>query len=325
MWRHLNRSVVMLPIPKRPAPVGPCCTRRRVTVTVVAILSTVALAVAGCGSHPSPGSSTQVKVVAAENFWGDITKQIGGGHVNVTSVISDPNTDPHSYESDAKTTAAVSKARLVVVNGLGYDQVVNRMLAASPNQNRKVLTAADVMQISGSDANPHIWYDIAKVPEVSSAIATQLGVLDPADAATFASNAKAFSASLAPINAAIAMIKTKYPGAPVGYTERVVGYLVEAAGLKMATPASFAHAIEDGNDPSPADNAAMSTAVNTKGIKVLLYNAQVTSPATDAVKTLAQRSGVPIVGVSETLPPTDPSFQAWQLRQVNELTTALGK
>ena len=300
-------------------------THRRITVTVAAILSTVALALAGCGSHPSSAPSTAVDVVAAENFWGDITRQIGGEHVNVTSVISDPNADPHLYESDAKTAAEVSKARLVIINGLGYDDFMDRLLKASPNQNRKVLTAADVMQIAGPDANPHIWYDIAKLPGVALAIAAQLAALDPADAATFIANAKTFSDSLAPINAAIANIKRKDPGAPVGYTERVPGYLVEAAGLKLATPTSFARAIEDGNDPSPADNAAMDTAVSTKAIKVLLYNEQTDSPAVEALKRLAQQSGVPIVGVTETLPPTDSNFQQWQLAQANEITKALGQ
>ncbi len=305
-------------------------TRRRVAVLIAVVLSTVASAVTGCGSNstsrsPSTTGRQPVNVVAAENFWGDIAKQIGGSQVNVTSVISDPSADPHLYESDARTAAAVSKAQLVIVNGLGYDDFMGKLLSASPDPNRKVLTAADLMQISGPSANPHIWYDIAKVPAVSSAIAAQLGALDPADAATFTASAKTFSDSLAPINAAIANIKSKYAGAPVGYTERVAGYVLDAAGLKVATPASFAQAIEDGNDPSPADNSAMDTAVKSRAIKVLLYNAQVTSPATDAVKTLAQQSRVPIVGVTETLPPSDPNFQAWQLRQVNEIATALGE
>lgn len=302
--------------------------RRRVTAREMAVLSMLALAIAGCGSHssrPSSGSSTRVNVVAAENFWGDIAKQIGGDHVNVTPVINDPNADPHLYESDVKTAAAVSKSQLVIVNGLGYDDFMGKLLSASPNSDRKVVTAANIMQISGADANPHIWYDIAKIPEVSSAVAAQLGAIDPPDARTFEANAKAFSDSLGPINAAIANIKAKYVGAPVGYTERVPGYLLDAAGLRLATPASFAQAVEDGNDPSPADNSAMDTAVTNKAIKVLLFNAQVTSPATDALKGLAQQRGVPIVGVTETLPTSDANFQAWQLRQINELTSALGK
>lgn len=312
----------------------------RVLTTLGALATMTTVVVSGCGSNDStnssgspsgtPGSGTTnsakpIAIVAGENFWGDIAKQIGGDHVAVTSIISDPNADPHQYESDAATAAAVSKAQLVIDNGLGYDDFMDKLFSASPNPNRKVLTAADVMGISGADANPHIWYDTAKVPDVANAIAVQLGDLDPADAATFTANAKTFGDSLAPINAAIATIKTKFPGAPVGYTERVPGYLVDAAGLKLATPATFAQSIEDGNDPSPADNAAMDNDMKTKAIKVLLYNGQVTSPATDAVKSLAQQSGIPIVGVTETLPPTDKDFQTWQLRQVNEISTALGQ
>ena len=296
-----------------------------------------AVMVAGCSSASSPApsstgaasssgaaASAPIDVVASTNVWGDIVKQIGADHVNVTSIMSDPNADPHEYEADAKTAATLSKSQFVVENGLGYDDFMDKLLSASPNPNRKVLDAADAMKITGADANPHIWYDIAKIPDVANGIADQLGTLDPADAATFTANAKTFTDSLAPINDAIANIKTKYSGAPVGYTERVPGYLVDAAGLKLATPASFAQSIEDGNDPSPADNAAMDAALTGKAIKVLLYNSQVTSPATDAVKQLAGKSGVPVVGVTETLPPTDKDFQAWQLRQITEITTALG-
>jgi len=276
------------------------------------------------GSAPSTAAAAPINLVASTNVWGDIAKQIGGDHVTVTSIMSDPNADPHQYEADAKTGAAVSKAQFVIENGLGYDDFMDKLLAASPNPSRAVLNAADAMKISGQDANPHIWYEIAKIPDAATAIADQLGKLDSADAATFTANAKTFSDSLAPTNTAIANIKTKYPGAPVGYTERVPGYVVDAAGLKLVTPPSFAQSIEDGNDPSPADNAAMDAALTNKAIKVLLYNGQVTSPATDAVKQLAQKSGVPVVGVTETLPPTDKDFQDWQLRQINEITTALG-
>jgi zinc/manganese transport system substrate-binding protein len=315
-------------------------TRRRFRIGTLAVgaLTAAAVTLAACGSGPSNAPSTTtasgsnpsaaaarpIDVVASTNVWGDITKQIGGDHVNVTSILSDPNADPHQYEADAKTGAAISGAQVVVENGLGYDDFMDKLLAASPNANRAVVTATDVMKIAGPHANPHIWYDIAGVPAVASAIADQLGRTDPADAATFTANAKTFSDSLAPITAAIDNIKTKYPGAPVGYTERVPGYLVEAAGLKLATPPSFAQSIEDGNEPSVADNSAMDAALTSKAIKVLLYNGQVTSPATDSVKRLAQSSGVPVVGVTETLPPTDKNFQAWQLRQINEITIALG-
>jgi zinc/manganese transport system substrate-binding protein len=276
------------------------------------------------GAMSAPAPSTVLNVVASTNVWGDIAKQIGGDHVNVTSIMSDPNADPHEFEADAKTAAAVGSAQFVVENGLGYDDFMDKLISASPKTDRVVLNAADAMKISGEDANPHIWYDIAKVPDVASAISDQLGKLDPADATTYTTNAKSFTDSLTPINAAIAAIKAKDSGAPVGYTERVPGYLVDAASLKLATPPTFAQSIEDGNDPSPADNAAMNAAITNKAIRVLLYNGQVTSPATEAVKALAQKNNVPVVGVTETLPSSDKDFQDWQLRQVTEMTTALG-
>jgi zinc/manganese transport system substrate-binding protein len=279
--------------------------------------------VSSSASGSSGAAHAPVTVVASTNVWGDIAKQIGGDRVNVTSIMSDPNADPHEFEADAKTAAAVSSAQMIVENGLGYDDFMDKLMSASPNASRVVLNAADTMQIAGQDANPHIWYDIAKVPAVASAISDQLGKLDPGDAAMFTANAKTFTDSLTPISTAIATLKTKDSGAPVGYTERVPGYLVDAAGLKLATPPTFAQSIEDGNDPSPADNAAMNAAITGKTIKVLLYNGQVTSPATDAVKTLAQKDDVPVVGVTETLPSTDKDFQAWQLRQIDEIATAL--
>lgn len=310
--------------------------RGRFRATMIAGLTVLVAAGCSATSSPAPSATSQasasgtpaaaapIAVVASTNVWGDIAKQIGGDHITLTSIMSDPNADPHQYEADARTGAAISQGQVVIENGLGYDDFMDKLLAASPNPNRKVLNVADVMKITGDDANPHIWYDIDKLPDVAAAIADQFGSLDPADAATFTANAKAFDDSLTPLTTAIADIKAKYSGAPVGYTERVPGYLVDAAGLKLATPASFAQSIEDGNDPSPADNAAFDAALTGKAIKVLLYNGQVTSPATDAIKTLAQKNDVPIVGVTETLPPTDKDFQAWQLRQIDEIHTALG-
>jgi zinc/manganese transport system substrate-binding protein len=268
--------------------------------------------------------STVITVVAGENFWGNIVSQLGGSHVHVTSIIDDPNTDPHEYESSAKDAAAIARADIVVRNGLGYDDFIGKLLSASPNSRRDVITVATVLGIGGDNANPHIWYDTARLPAISAAIVAQLSRRDPADAGEFAANGRAFGASLAPVLAVIAAIKAKYAGTPIAYTERVPGYLIEATGLKLAIPASFAQAIEDGDDPSPADAAAFSRAVTSKSIKVLLYNSQVTDPTTDKIKAQAAGAGVPVIGVTETLPSSDSNFQAWQLRQDKQLLAALG-
>jgi zinc/manganese transport system substrate-binding protein len=295
-------------------------------VAAVAVVGLAACSSSGGPSSPGPnaGGSKVVKVVAGENFWGNIVSQIGGSHVKVTSILSDPNTDPHEYESDVKDAAAIADADFVLENGIGYDDFLAKLLSASPSSGREVLDVAKILNITGDNANPHIWYDTAKVPQVASAISAELSKIDPADSSTFAANAQTFDASLQPITAVINAIKAKYAGTKIAYTERVPGYLIQAAGLVLGVPVSFTQAVEDGTDPSPADTASFDNAIKMKTVKVLLYNAQVTDSQTTQIKQLATSSGVPIVGVTETLPPTDKNFQAWQLRQAQELLTALG-
>jgi zinc/manganese transport system substrate-binding protein len=287
---------------------------------IVVVLSLLALV--GCSSSVSKGGP--VRVVAAENFWGNIAAQIGGAHVRVTSIISDPNADPHEYESNTRNAADIARAGLVIENGLGYDDFMTKLVSTSSPKGREIVHADQVMSISGDDANPHIWYDTAKLPLMADAIADSLARLDPADGSTFKANAQTFIASLTPITDVISTIKAKYAGEPIAYTERVPGYLVAAAGLELGVPASFAQAVEDGNDPSARDTAAFDSALSEHRVKVLLYNSQVTDPTTDKIEDLAKPSGLPVVGVSETLPASDNDFQDWQLRQARELLSALG-
>ena len=296
----------------------------RTRAVSIAVLVAAVLA-AGCSSGSSaPGSTGVVNVVAAENFWGDIAGQIGGSHVAVTSIISDPTADPHQYESDAHDAAAIAGARLAIVNGAGYDDFVTKLLAATSHRGRVVLTVADVLHATGTDVNPHLWYALSRIPEVARAIESELAAADPADRASFAANLKTFVDSLAPLEQLVTQIKTKYPHAPVAYTERVPGYLLAAAGLTIASPPGFAQAIEDGNEPSAGDTKAMNDLVSGRRIRVLLYNAQATSPVTQHVRELAAQAGIPVVAVTETRPADEPSYQAWQQHQLQALLTALG-
>jgi zinc/manganese transport system substrate-binding protein len=244
--------------------------------------------------------------------------------VAVTSIISDPTADPHQYESDARNAADLADARLVVVNGLGYDDFMAKLLGATHHTGRIVLTVADVLHVSGAGANPHLWYDIPRISQVARAIESELAAVDPADKAVFANNRAAFDASLTPLLHTIAEIKRKYPGAPVAYTERVPQYLLDAAGLTVETPPGFARAIEDGNEPSPGDAQKMYDLIAQHRIRVLLYNAQATSPVTQHVQDLARTAGIPVVAVTETQPPNAPTFQAWQENQLVEILRALG-
>ncbi len=289
-------------------------------VIVLAVAATIYYFV----KHPAGNSGQTVQVVAAENFWGNIVSQIGGGHVTVTSIISDPSADPHQYESDAHDALAISQAKLIITNGLGYDDFMDKLMSASPNSSRQVISVATIMDVNEDGANPHLWYNTANIPKVTAAFEAELIKLDPADQAIFEANTKAFNQSLQPILDTINTIKTKYPHAPVAYTERVPAYLLTAASLDIKTPTGFASAIEDGNDPSPADVSAMNNLMTNHQIKVLLYNAQATSPVTQHVRDLATQAGIPIVGVTETIPSNEQTFQSWQLDQVKALLHALG-
>ncbi|HWB66275.1 MAG TPA: zinc ABC transporter substrate-binding protein [Mycobacteriales bacterium] len=295
---------------------------RRRLLPVVALV-----AIAGCGSTGLPGSTTAghpVRVVAAENVWGDIASQIGGRYVDVTSLISTPTEDPHLFESDPEDAAEVGAAQLVIENGLGYDDFVDRLLSAGSSAGGRLLSIQHVLGVTNGSANPHLWYWTARLPEVADAIARQLTAIAPAHAATFRANARRFDRSLKPLLATIAQIRAKYAGTPIAYTERVPGYLVAAAGLRLATPASFSQAIEDGNDPSPQDAAAFDADITDHRVKVLLYNSQVVDSQTTHIKQLAAAAHIPVVGVSETIPSGARDFQAWQLSQARALLTALG-
>jgi zinc/manganese transport system substrate-binding protein len=302
-----------------------------------ALVGATALVVAACGSGggsdlgnglpqasgTAPDTQGRVGVVASTNFWGDIARQIGGDEVSVTSIISNPETDPHEYEADVNDSAAIEHARLVIENGLGYDDFVDKLLGAHAAKNRSVLTIADAVGVHG-EANPHLWYSPDYVVKAGHAIEQKLAMTDPRDAGTFEANLTKFLDGERHVAGVIAQIKAKYAGAAIAYTERVPGYLIQAAGLHLGTPASFSQALEDGTDPSPIDNAAFERALSDHKVKVLLYNSQVTDAQTKHLKQLAQRSGVPVVGVSETLPSGAKDFQTWQADQAEALLVALG-
>lgn len=292
---------------------------------VVAVVVPV-FVLAGCGSAKTPGEADgKVGVVASTNVYGDIVKQIGGSHVDVTSVLSDPNVDPHGYESNAKNAATVYDAKLVVENGLGYDSFMQELTSAAKSRGQTVITAAKVLGISGNDANPHLWYDVAHMPKVADAIAGALSKADSKHSAEYRKNAATFTKSLQPIEKVLASIKAKENGAKIAYTERVAGYLLTEAGLQLGIPAGFPKAVEDGDDPSPGDTLAFDKALQKHTVRALVYNSQVTDKQTDQLKKQATAAGVPLVPVTETMPPKSADYQAWQLKQAEALRTALEK
>jgi len=275
------------------------------------------------GASGAAATPTVVHVVAAENFWGNITSQLGGRDVRVTSLITNPNADPHLFETDAADAATLAEAGVVIENGAGYDTWMSSLLSADGGH-PTIVNAASVLHVSGSDPNPHLWYDIPRVPTVAAAIAAALTEAAPQDASTFRTNLVRFDASLAPIDATLATIKARFHNVSVAYTERVPGYALAVAGLDVKTPPGFARAVEDGVDPGPADTLAMQQLIDDHDINVLLYNVQTVTPVTTQMRALARQHGIPVVGVSETMPAGVATYQQWQQSQLTNLLHALG-
>jgi zinc/manganese transport system substrate-binding protein len=290
---------------------------------MVAVMAAMALTAIGChAAQAGRPVNGRITVIAGENFWGNLAAQIGGGHVAVTSLISSPDADPHLFEPGTSNGLAVATAAVVIVNGAGYDPFMDRLLKAAPSSHRTVVRVSDVLHVTGSDPNPHLWYDTPRLPTVVTAIANALSTADPDNTSAYRAGAARTIAALQPLETAVKAVKAADAGDPVAYTERVPGYLLAAAGLKVLTPTGFARAIEDGSEPSASDEAAMRTLITSHQIKMLLYNEQATSPVTAQLQSLAASNNIPVVPVTETMPPND-SFESWQLGQIDAMTAAL--
>ena len=263
-----------------------------------------------------------ISVVAAENFYGDIVQQLGAGHVSVVSILSDPNIDPHEYESSVQNGIAVSQAQLVIQKGEDYDTWMDKLLSAAPNPNRIDLIAANLAKTKLTD-NAHVWYSIDNIQTIAGTITAALEKIDPAHKAAFEAALTAFDQSLLPIQQKISELKSKYAGTPVGLTETIFLYQTGPIGLNVLTPFEYEKAIAEGNDP-PADTVVTANnQINQHLVKVLIYNVQTVTPLTTNLQNAAKLNNIPIVPVSETMP-QGKTYQAWMLDQLNSLQKALG-
>src|SRR5438105_6431160 len=296
---------------------------RSIVAILVGLASVIALVGCACPATTA-GGGPAIAVLGTENFYADLLTQIGGTRVSVSSVLNDPNADPHEYEANPRTAKLVADAKLVIVNGIGYDDFMDKLLGASTKPDRVVISVQDVLK-KADDDNSHVWYDPKTMPAVADVVAAALAKLDPPSADYFADQKAKYLAALKPIDDKIAALKAKYGGAPVAFTEPVAEYQANAIGLVVLTPEGFMRAIEQGVDPAPADVAAERDLLSGRKVKALLYNSQVTSPLTLDIHDLAVASGVPVVGVAETIPPEFKTYQDWMLAQLGELEKALAK
>ena len=303
--------------------------RGRRLAALAAVGAVTALAASACATT-APGSASgsggKIFVVAAENFWGSIAAQLGGTKVVETSIISNPQTDPHSYEPTAADARTIAGARLFIQNGIGYDTSwAPGLVAANPSSSRTVLTVGNVLGLADGD-NPHQWYSHASVYAVIDAITADYQKIDPAEASYFAQRKAVFEDStLAEYNKLETEIRDEYAGTPIGASESIVSPLATTLGLDMLTPYSFLKDISEGTDPTTADKALIDQQIRNKQIKVYVYNSQNSTPDIQAQVALARQQGIPVTTVTETLSPAGDSFQQWMVGELQGLQTALAE
>lgn len=302
-------------------------SRRASLIAGALTLAALLVTLVGCGASSTPsgiGGGT-INVVAAENFWGSIAAQVGGSHVTVTSIIVDPNADPHSYEPTAADARIIADAQYVIVNGAGYDPWADKLLQANPASARKTLNVGDFNGKHEGD-NPHMWYNPSYVTAVANKIRDDLKALDPSNAAAFDQSAQTFlTTGLKQYHDRIAAIKAKYSGSPVGATESIFSYLAPALGLNLITPYSYLKAVSEGEDISAADEAAVEQQITQRRIKILVYNSQNTPNNIQRVIDLARSQNIPVTTITETLTPATATFQDWQSSQLQRIETALAQ
>ena len=278
------------------------------------------LLLVACSSAGSAHSGG-INVVAGENFWGSVASQLGGSKVNVQSVVTDPNTDPHEYESSTKDARAFADADLVILNGAGYDDWGKKLLAANSSTHRQVIDVAELLGRKVGD-NPHFWYQPDYAVRVADAITARYRLIDAANSSYFDQRRTDFAAALKPYEAKVASIKQRFSRTPIGATESIFVYMAGALGLNLISPPEFMNAIAEGNDPPASAVAAFHDQIAANQIKVLVYNKQTSTAVTTNLRQLASSHHIPSVGVSETMPASS-NFQDWQLAQLQGLEAAL--
>src|SRR5215469_667246 len=301
---------------------------RSAAITVPLLAALAVLLASACSSSPSSGTTDAagqgtISAIGAENEYASVIQQVGGKYVQVTAIMSNPNTDPHTFEASPAVAREIASASLVVVNGVGYDTWATDINNAVPSDGRKLIDVQQLLDLPDSTPNPHLWYNPATMPRVAAEIASDLSAIQPAHAAYFKANAAAFTASLASWTQAIAKFKAAHPNTPVATTEPVADYMLQAAGADNLTPWAFQSDIMNGTDPSPQNVATERDLFTQHKVKVFLYNQQVTDTLTDSFISLAHANGIPVVGVYETMPTPGYNYQSWMTAEVNALDKAV--
>ena len=280
----------------------------------------------GCTVKPAPITpGAKLVVVAAENFWGSIAAQLGGDRVQVTSIVSNPNSDPHDYEPTAADARSVATAQLVILNGIGYDPWVQKLLDASPSSVRAVMNVGDLVSVPVG-GNPHQWYSPSSVNVMIGAITDEYSKLSHSDAPYFRARKNAFLTSdLKEWGDLIHTIQSTYAGTPVGASESIFAELAPALMLNLITPPDFLKAISEGTEPTAADKATIDRQIQSHAIAIYVYNSQNATPDVQRQVAECRQAGIPVTDITETLVPVGATFQQWQAAEFRGIAAALAK
>ena len=307
----------------------------RAAIVVLALVLVIMGGYVGVTSLYQPGQTQTsvnegvVQVVAAENFWGSLASQLGGHHAHVVSIVTDPNADPHQYESNPQNATAVAKANFVIENGAGYDDWMDKLISASNTPGQRVLNVATQLGYQEADqksfSNEHFWYNPEFVNRTVNAMYKVFVAIDPADASYFRSQYSALNSSLHEYMALEADIRAHFAGTKVAATETIFLYMANATGLDVVSPFGFMKAVAEGIDPPAQDVATFQELLTTQPplVRLLVYNSQTVTQVTDNMKSLAQQNHIVIVPVTETMQPVNATFQQWMTAELTSLQTAL--
>jgi zinc/manganese transport system substrate-binding protein len=301
------------------------CRVRRAAIVAAALVGVLATATAltGCGSSIAAAQPGKILAVGAENEYANVISQIGGRYVQVSAIMSNPNTDPHTFEASPTVAEEVSRAQLVVQNGVGYDDFMSKIESASSDDKRQVIDVQQLEHLPDSTPNPHLWYKPTTMPLVAKALVADLSTLAPDHAAYFTANAARFDASLAPWTRALHRFAAVYPRTAVATTEPVADYLLQAAGINNLTPFSMQADIMNGTDPAPQAVSLQNALFSEHRVKAFVYNQQVTDSVTQEFLDHAGAAGVPVVGVYETMPAPGYDYQSWMMAELQALERAV--
>ena len=264
--------------------------------------------------------SAITNIVAAENFYGELAQEIGGPYVHVNSIINNPNADPHLFTTSVATSIATAQANIIIYNGADYDPWMKQIIA---NINSKKIIIIDVAQELNipSGVNPHIWYKESTFPIIAKILAAHISTLNPTGKTYIQGNLTQFLKQYQQINQIIQHIQVLYHGTLVIATEPVFNYMTSRMGLDMRGQ-DFQWKVMNDTEPSPTMISQYENLLKTHQVKVLFYNNQVHNSITQNMKKLAQKNGIPIVGVSETIQP-NMTIHTWLLNEVNSTIKAL--